>query len=319
MICSSPMNEAVLIRLHSLGDVVLAQPVATRLSESAKVNFVTSERYLPVVERMPGDIEAFPYPPDAGPFELRRILRNMSPGILIDLQCNFTTRMATKGMRVSGRFRMNRKLRHEILGGSSDIMPLRSSEFLSFAGASDDIDPVLERRNVSSDDRLRVGIVVGGRWRLKSIPDSVISELSRLFIDLYDAEVILLGDEKDRAEAFETAKSVGRDSIKACAGDGGTGELIERIETMDLLISPDSGPAHLAKALGIPVLVVFTSTSPALGFWRQEYSGNYMVSGLQCRPCHRHGGKTCPTGTEMCRRGLVPHRMVTKAMEMLQT
>ena len=318
MICSSPMNEAVLIRLHSLGDVVLAQPVATHLSFSSKVKFVTSEKYIPVVERMSGDIESIPYPPDAGPFELRRILRNISPKILIDLQCNFTTRMATKGMRVSGRFRMNRKLRHEILGGSSDIMPLRSSEFLSLVRVKDDIDPVLERRNASTDDRLRVGIVVGGRWRLKSIPDSVISEVSRLFIDLYDAEVILLGDEKDRAKAFDTAASVGRECIKVRAGDGGTGNLIERIETMDLLISPDSGPAHLAKALGIPVLVVFTSTSPALGFWRQEYSGNYMVSGLQCRPCHRHGGKTCPTGTETCRRGLVPHRMVTKAMEMLQ-
>jgi len=221
-------------------------------------------------------------------------------------------------MRVSGRFRMNRKLRHEILGGSSDMMPFRSSEFLMVAGFNDDADPVLERRKVSTDDRLRIGIVVGGRWRLKSIPDSVISEVSRLIIDLHDAEVILLGDEKDRTEAEETAASVGRECIEVIAGDGGTGNLIERIETLDLLISPDSGPAHLAKALGVPVLVVFTSTSPALGFWREEYSGNFMVKGLHCRPCHRHSGKSCPTGTEMCRRGLVPHRMVTKAMEMLQ-
>ncbi|MCD4847683.1 MAG: glycosyltransferase family 9 protein [Candidatus Aegiribacteria sp.] len=313
------MNEAVLIRLHSLGDIVLTQPVATHLSLSSKVKFVTSELYTPVVERMPGGIEAVPYPQDAGAFELRRILRNISPEILIDLQFNFTTRLATKGMRVSGKFRMNRKLRHEILGGSSDIMPLRSSEFLEAAGLNDDVDPVLERRNVSADDCLRIGIVVGGRWRLKSIPDSVISEVSRLLVDLYDAEVILLGDEKDRAEALEASASAGRECIRAYAGDGGTGSLIERIETLDLLISPDSGPAHLAKALGVPVLVVFTSTSPELGFWRQEHSGNYMVSGLQCRPCHRHGGKACPTGTEMCRKGLVPHRMVTKAIEMLQT
>lgn len=318
MICSSPMNEAVLIRLHSLGDVVLAQPAATHLSKSSKVNFVTLEKYLPVVDRMPGDIEAVPYSSDAGLFELRRIIHKIAPEILIDLQCNFATRMATKGMRVSGKFRMNRKLRHDILGGSSDIMPLRSSEFLGVTGLNDDIDPVLERRNFSNNDRLRIGIVVGGRWRLKSIPDSVISEVSRLFIDLHNAEVILLGDEKDRAEAFETAASVGRESVKVRAGDGGTGNLIERIETMDLLISPDSGPAHLAKALGIPVLVVFTSTSPVLGFWRQEYAGNYMVNGLKCRPCHRHGGKACPTGTEMCRRGIVPHSLVSQAIELLQ-
>ncbi|MCK5064246.1 MAG: glycosyltransferase family 9 protein [Candidatus Fermentibacteraceae bacterium] len=312
------MNETVLIRLHSLGDIVLTQPVATELSLSSKVKFITSEQYAPVVERMPGDIEAVTYPSDASLFELRKILKNIAPEKLIDLQCNFTTKIATQGMRVWGRFRMNRKLRHEILGGSSDIMPLRSSEFLRVAGLNDDIDPVLERRNLSNNDRLRVGIVVGGRWRLKSIPDCVISELSRLFIDLYDAEVILLGDENDRADAFEIAASVRRERIEACAGGGGTDKLIDRIETMDLLISPDSGPAHLAKALGIPVLVVFTSTSPVLGFWRQEYEGNYMVNGLQCRPCHRHGGKACSTGTEICRRGMVPHLMVTKAMEMLQ-
>lgn len=313
------MDEAVtvLIRLHSLGDVVLAQPAATALSENNRVFFVTSTSYAPVVDRMPGNIEVIPFITDAGPFKLRKILHRISPGRIIDLQNNLTTAIATAGMRVSGRFRMNRKLRNDVLLGKAESMPVRISDFLKAAGLNGDVDTILNKGNRSPSDKLRVGIVTGGRWNLKSIPDTVVSEISRLLIDLYNASVILMGGEEDHIRVHEAAESVARTDVAVYAGEGGIAELIERIETLDLLISPDSGPAHLAKALGVPVLVVFTSTSPVLGFWRKGFKGNFMVSNVPCRPCHRHGGKVCPTGEEICRKGIVPRQLTEHAMELL--
>jgi len=49
--------------------------------------------------------------------------------------------------------------------------------------------------------------------------------------------------------------------------------------------------------------VVFTSTSPALGFWPAE--GSYGPS-APCSPCHRHGGAGCRLGHEDCRDSLLP-------------
>lgn len=317
MKCSSQANSAAVIRMHSLGDVVLAQPAAAELSKHHEVFFVTSEQYEPVVMRMAGNIRPALAGEDAGPFELRRLLKSISPDIVVDLQNNIATRIATAGKPVTRRFRMNRQLRKSVMDKRAVSMPMRASEFLLSAGFAEDSDPVLRRSKRTASEGLRIGIVTGGRWRLKSIPAGVISETSRILADLRESDIVLIGGMEDKELILRTAESTGRGNIDAYCGTEGVEGLIGIIETLDLLISPDSGPAHLASALGIPVLVVFTSTSPSLGFWRTDRKGNYMVLDADCRPCHRHGGNSCPLGTEICRNGILPFDLAERAMEML--
>jgi heptosyltransferase-2 len=149
---------------------------------------------------------------------------------------------------------------------------------------------------------------------MKAIPPGVITELARLFCDTEGADVFLLGDSEDTSLAGHIVEDCGYRSVKNVAGEGGIARLISRIEGFDLLVSPDSGPAHIASALGVPVLVVFTSTSPALGFWPQGFKGSFMVDSVPCRPCHRHGGKECPAGDQRCRRLIVPREVFEEAM-----
>ncbi|MCK4807105.1 MAG: hypothetical protein KAT09_05645, partial [Candidatus Aegiribacteria sp.] len=85
MTCSSQVNSAAVIRLHSLGDVVLAQPAASELSRFYKVFFVTSEQYEPVVARMPGDIHPALLGKDTGPLDLRKLIKRISPDFVVDL------------------------------------------------------------------------------------------------------------------------------------------------------------------------------------------------------------------------------------------
>ena len=107
------------------------------------------------------------------------------------------------------------------------------------------------------------GLDCSGRWYIKSIPSAVISETSRILADLHGAGLVLLGGAEDKRILKTTAESAGRENIDVYCGEEGIEGLINTIEALDLLISPDSGPAHLASALGVPVLVVFTSTSPS--------------------------------------------------------
>jgi len=319
MTCSSQDNSAVIIRLHSLGDVVLAQPAASALSQHHRVFFVTAEQYEPVVARMPGDIHPAAPRRDAGPLALRKLIGGISPDLIVDLQNNIATGIATARRQVAGRFRMDRKLRKQVMDKRAETMPLRSREFLQCAGFTSNPDPVLEKRGISRREGLRIGIVTGGRWFIKTIPSEVISEISRLLSDLHGARITLLGGMEDKELILRTAQSTGRGNIDVYCGGNGVEGLIDTIETLDLLISPDSGPAHLASALNIPVLVVFTSTSPSLGFWRADRKGNYMVSGALCRPCHIHGGSFCPQNTEICRKGILPYHLAESAMELLES
>jgi heptosyltransferase-2 len=312
------VNRTAVIRLHSLGDVVLAQPVASELSKGGEVFFVTSEEYEPVVVRMPGNIHPVLVELNTGPAGLRRLLREIAPDSVLDLQNNFASRVATTGMHIAGRFKMDRKLRKRVMDHKAESMPMRTKDFLTSAGFSQYSDPILKKSSRSGSEGLRVGIVTGGRWYLKSIPLGVIEETSRVLADNHGAGIVFIGGRDDREVILKTVESTGRYGVEVYSGEDGVRGLIETIENLDVLISPDSGPAHLASALGIPVLVVFTSTSPSLGFWRDDRKGNYMVSGLSCRPCHRHGGNSCTIGTEICRKGILPFHLSSRAMELLE-
>ena len=61
-----------------------------------------------------------------------------------------------------------------------------------------------------------------------------------------------------------------------------------------VLVSADTGPAHFARAVGVPTVVVYGSTSPL----RSGPAGSVAVEGAApCRPCH---GRRCAQGTLAC-------------------
>ncbi len=303
------MNRNLLVRLHSLGDIVLASRTAVEMSATSFVGFACREQYKPVVERIPGNIEAIPV--SGGWRELRSISSGFST--VVDLQNNFTTRLAFAGKNVK-RFKFNRSLRRKVLRGTGVRVPWRAEEYLKTWSNKGNPVPVLNRYAMPPGNRLTVGIVAGGRWPLKTIPAGVTAELARLFCDTEGADVFLIGNSEDALLAQHIVDDCGYRNVKNVAGEGGIARLISRIEGFDLLVSPDSGPAHIASALGVPVLVVFTSTSPALGFWPQNLRGMFAAEPVPCRPCHRHGGKKCPAGHQQCRRLIVPREVFQEAM-----
>ncbi len=71
-------------------------------------------------------------------------------------------------------------------------------------------------------------------------------------------------------------------------------ELIPLVKRARLFISGDTGPFHLACALGVPVVGIFGPTSPLRnGPWSTRDSA--VVHPLPCSYCH---GRTCPTRNE---------------------
>lgn len=301
MTSSSPTSHrTAVLRLHSLGDVILCQPAASLLARGGPVVFLTRDAYMPAVERFGAGITPACVPERFARTAIRRILSEFRPDRTVDLQASLTTLLGTLPARTS-RFSTDRALRRLALRGRAR-MPLRYLEFARTAGFPGSDPPRLQRRIAPGGDQ-SVGLVCGGRWRLKSIPDGVLAELARLFTDLDGACVTLIGGPGDGESIARVAASTGRKGIRIHDGSGGVGGLLDTLERQSIVISPDSGPAHAARALGVKTLVVFTSTSPALGFWSAE--GSYGPS-TPCSPCHRHGGALCRLGHEVCRDSLLP-------------
>jgi heptosyltransferase-2 len=92
------------------------------------------------------------------------------------------------------------------------------------------------------------------------------------------------------------------------AGRTSLRQLMALLKLCRVLLTNDSGPMHLAAALGTPVVVPFGSTSPALtgpglpGDPRHQL----LQAGAPCSPCFR---RVCPIDFR-CMTGITPDRVV---------
>jgi ADP-heptose:LPS heptosyltransferase len=92
--------------------------------------------------------------------------------------------------------------------------------------------------------------------RLKGWDADNFSELGRLLASR-GARIVLTGSPEDRAEAERITAGLTAGSFIQLAGRTTVGELAAVIGRMDLFVSVDSGPAHMAAALARPLVVVW--------------------------------------------------------------
>ncbi len=116
-----------------------------------------------------------------------------------------------------------------------------------------------------------------------------------------DKPVVIVGT-KERlrdSQIFEKAINlVGKTSIR---------ELIVLVSLSKIVLSCDSSPVHIANALGVPAVCVYTSTSPVYGFY--PLLGTYLTPELFCSPCSANP-KKCRTGTFDCLKAVKPEDVI---------
>jgi heptosyltransferase-2 len=90
-------------------------------------------------------------------------------------------------------------------------------------------------------------------------------------------------------------------------------ELINQIANLDLFISGDSGPMHLAAAFQIPTVAIFGSTNDKeTSQWMNENS-MIVKKNLECQPCM---SRECPLIHHNCMK-LVHASDVLEAVKLL--
>ncbi len=113
------------------------------------------------------------------------------------------------------------------------------------------------------------------------------------------------------ARAPDVVDLVGRTTVE---------ELVALLAEADLVASGDSGPLHLAVALGVPLLGVYGPTDPAI-------HGPYHPVGpvilhrhdLPCSPCYGMAATAeCPLGDPICMRLVEVQTMVASAVNLLE-
>lgn len=148
------------------------------------------------------------------------------------------------------------------------------------------IENLLCAEGVSRDARL-IAVNLGTTWRTKRWEvvnfTEVIQQITRL---IPEAKVILTGSHAEQpltealSDSLPTMNLVGRTSILQL------GALLERC---DVCLTCDSGPMHIAAAVGTPTVALFGPTDPVR---HRPYGVGHTVieKPVSCRPCYK---RTC--------------------------
>ena len=127
-------------------------------------------------------------------------------------------------------------------------------------------------------------IVPGARWMTKRWPPEYFGKLASLL----HLRSIIVGSKGDVSIANEiVARSQGKSF--SLAGKTDLKELIAVVKGSKYLVTNDSGPMHIAAALGVPVFAIFGPTDPAR---TGPYGKGHTIirADIECAPCFK---KTC--------------------------
>ena len=124
----------------------------------------------------------------------------------------------------------------------------------------------------------------GARWENKRWPVEHFSALVRALENNFPAARFAVLGGKDDAPLGETISAAAPEKVLNLCGKTSLPEMIEVVRRGDLLITNDTGPMHVAAALGKPLLALFGPTAP-------ERTGPYgqlpnvLRHPLPCAPC----------------------------------
>jgi heptosyltransferase-2 len=126
------------------------------------------------------------------------------------------------------------------------------------------------------------------RWPLERFAQ-VTREISR---HIPDCIWLVFGTGADK-ELCEKLVGQARCRMISLAGKTSLRQLMGLLKNCSLLLTNDSGPMHVAAALGTPVIVPFGSTSPELTAPGQPGDPRHhlLTAAAACSPCFR---RTCP-------------------------
>ncbi len=140
--------------------------------------------------------------------------------------------------------------------------------------------------------------------------------LARLLSERLGAVVVLTGAPNEAPLAGDVEAMAGCPMVNLC-GQTSLPELKALLAECELVISGDSGPMHIACALGRPVIALHGPTDPDIS-GPTTPDGIVLRHALWCSPCYDASATAeCRFGNPVCMKGLAPQTVFATARRRL--
>jgi lipopolysaccharide heptosyltransferase I len=343
--CFDPslLRSVLIVKMSSIGDVVHAVPVATALRRRyprVRISWAVEEWTAPLLRGHPAIDRLVVFPPmrfgATGPTWVRsfvraaRHLRSESYDICLDLQgllksavvallSRAAARIGVPGQR-EGAWLVSRPI--PSVPGRCHVVEdyLRCAQFLGASATPVSFEiPVQPEATRSIAEKLSAMRLPGdaplivinpsasGTWR--TWPVQRWSSVATALADI--ADVVLVGGREQTARHAAVVQHAAR-HIHDLTGRTTLAELVALLLRCTLHVAPDTGSAHIAAALGRPVVGVYGPTAP----WRKAPYGCEALVVYE----EGHCGAGCPRlclRRRRCLQAATPAEVVDRAHQVL--
>lgn len=311
------INRILIIRLSSLGDVLLTTPVIRAIKKEfpgASIDFLVREEYVDAIKFNPNINVVYALSRSEKSKFLIKVLNGNRYNFIVDLQNNIRSRLIVSSLNRTTysykkptwdkyllfRFKINRY---------KEIKSITERYCESIPGLKlDKLGLELHTpQNISSDlpsEKNYLGLCPGSKHFTKRWPSEYFIELGNELISK-GYEILVFGG-KDDKEVCELITSQINGSINL-SNDNDLIKTANEIKNCKLVICNDSGLMHVAAAAGVPVITIFGSSVREFGF--SPYGVPNLIlenKSLSCRPCSHIGRSNCPKKHFKCMKEITP-------------
>ncbi|MDD5225385.1 MAG: glycosyltransferase family 9 protein [bacterium] len=330
----------LIIRFSSLGDVVLATAAVETIFRNvpgAGIDFAVREEYADLLKGDPRIRNLFVWKKGQGQFDYLQGLRRETYDLVLDLH------------RVTRSFRLYPFLNYSRLIGCDKrslerrlyvwfgyrregrLRPLLDAylEAIERAGLGKEkflprLIPNPEARaeveNIFNSLGMKPGepilaLAPGAKEEIRCWAPDRFAKVGKRAIAELRARVLVLGAESETELVQGVIRAIGSDRAHPLPGLS-LDRLSALLARVNLLVANDSGPAHVGRAVGTPVGVIFGPTSPE--FFPAYGAGDFIAEReLSCRPCSLRGEHPCSRPRRECLETITPEEVYNQVKNRL--
>ena len=333
----------LVIRLSSLGDVVLTTPIISLLKDAfseAEIDFLVKKEFSNILSNNPDLHEIIPFDSKGknrgmqGLLTIVDQLKKNGYTHIIDLHSNPRSCLISSLLTSSKTLRYDKQvIKRRLLLSGLRLTTVHTTQ--SYAGAlqplninnnpsvpkiyfSDEekvsAEKTLQSEGIKKED-LIIGFNPGAKWPTKMWPAEQFIELGKRVVAELKAKVIIFGG-PDEVGVCSTIKDGIGENAYLLAGKTSIKESAALISKCNFFVTNDTGPMHMATAVETPVVALFGPTVQDFGF---SPLGKSVVleKKMKCRPCSLHGSKSCPKGHFRCMKDISSGEVFEKVEELL--
>jgi ADP-heptose:LPS heptosyltransferase len=337
-------RRVLFVLMGSIGDVIRALPLLGRVRHAypdAHIAWAVEPKSRPMLEGHPWLDQLIVYDRARAPIAFPLFLRDVRAGkfdLVLDLQRHLKSGIAALASGARERIgfaRENTKeLNHLFSTRRIEPQPRMKLKLLQYQAFADALSlpphPIEFGFRLPDDERLRaeamldgaprplLGVILGSSWPSRIYFPvqiaAVLRELQNRGGSKPPLYPVLLGGPDEVEIAAEVVKLAPDVPMQNLAGKTRLRDLLAIFPKCAAAFGPDSGPMHIAAAVGCPMVSLWGSTAPERSApW--GYDHLVLRGEIPCHPCYL---RRCPIGRE-CMRRIAPSSVVGAIESALNT